>query len=71
MRILPFAMFVGVRSTTRSVENIADDVGGMLEIAARNDTSVPTLDGSRAVRLIRWIEHGCASATADRHMDIC
>ena len=56
------------------MESIADDVGGMLEIAARNDTSVPTLDGSRAVRLIRckaWIEHGYASATADRHMDIC
>ena len=74
MRILPFAMFVGVRSTTRSVENIADDVGGMLEIAARNDTSVPTQDGSRAVKLIgcrAWTEHGYASATADQHTDIC
>ena len=68
-------MCVEARFTTRSVGRIADDVDGILETAVRNKignyTSVPTLYGSRAVRLIRRIEHGGASATADRDMDIC
>ena len=71
MRTLPFVMSVSVRSTTLSAENIADDVGDMLEIAARNDTSVPTQAGNRAVKLMRcraWTEHGYASVTADQHI---
>ena len=64
---------VKVRSTTRSVERVAGDVDGMLEIAARDSTGVPTLDGGRAVGSIKcmaWIEHGCAHVTVNREKDI-